>query len=98
MVTKTNFFQWTFNTLLVATVATLVSLVLGAMAAYPLARMNFPGKPSGNWGWRFKEGDTSPELAARIREITETFGRTYQPTGDENEDEDAMVDLAVKKK
>ena len=43
LITKTNFFGWTFNTLLVATVTTMVSLVFGAMAAYPLARMNFPG-------------------------------------------------------
>jgi multiple sugar transport system permease protein len=43
LITKTNFFGWTFNTLLVATVTTVISLVLGAMAAYPLARMNFPG-------------------------------------------------------
>ena len=43
LITKTNFFGWTFNTLLVATVTTAISLVFGAMAAYPLARMNFPG-------------------------------------------------------
>src|SRR5438067_12697032 len=41
--TKTNFFGWTFDTLLVATVTTMVSLDFGAMAAYPLARTNFPG-------------------------------------------------------
>jgi multiple sugar transport system permease protein len=43
LLTETSFLQWTFNTLLVATVSTVVSLVLGAMAAYPLARMRFPG-------------------------------------------------------
>ena len=40
---ETSFLQWTYNTLLVATVSTIVSLVLGTMAAYPLARMSFPG-------------------------------------------------------
>jgi multiple sugar transport system permease protein len=43
LLTETGFLQWTYNTLLVATVSTTISLVLGAMAAYPLARMNFPG-------------------------------------------------------
>jgi multiple sugar transport system permease protein len=43
LLTQTRFLSWTFNTLLVATVTTVISLVLGTMAAYPLARMNFPG-------------------------------------------------------
>ena len=43
LLSKTAFVQWTVNTLLVAIVTTAISLVLGAMAAYPLARMNFPG-------------------------------------------------------
>ena len=43
LLTETGFLQWTFNTLLVATVSTAVSLILGTMAAYPLARMRFPG-------------------------------------------------------
>jgi multiple sugar transport system permease protein len=40
---QTNFLTWTYNTLLVAIVTTIISLVLGVMMAYPLARMNFPG-------------------------------------------------------
>jgi multiple sugar transport system permease protein len=40
---QTNFLTWTYNTLLVAVVTTVVSLVLGTMIAYPLARLNFPG-------------------------------------------------------
>ena len=40
---QTNFLTWTYNTLLIAVVTTVVSLVLGVMIAYPLARMNFPG-------------------------------------------------------
>jgi multiple sugar transport system permease protein len=43
LLTKTAFFQWTMNTLIVAIATTLISLVLGTMAAYPLARMEFPG-------------------------------------------------------
>ncbi len=40
---QTNFLRWTVNTLLVAVVTSVLSLVLGAMAAYPLARTRFPG-------------------------------------------------------
>ena len=43
LIFETNFLTWTYNTFLVAIVSTAVSLVLGTMTAYPLARMNFPG-------------------------------------------------------
>jgi len=40
---ETNFLLWTANTMLVAVIATAISLLLGTMLAYPLARMRFPG-------------------------------------------------------
>ena len=43
LIQQTNFLTWTYNTILVAVVTTIVSVVLGTMMAYPLARMNFPG-------------------------------------------------------
>ena len=43
LLTQTSFLTWTYNTMLVAVITTAVSLVLGTMMAYPLARMNFPG-------------------------------------------------------
>jgi multiple sugar transport system permease protein len=39
---ETNFVTWIGNTMLVATVSTVISLALGVMLAYPLARMRFP--------------------------------------------------------
>lgn len=45
------------------------------------ARMNFPGKPEGNWEWRYWGGNLSPELAERLRSLTYTFGRAPQPKG-----------------
>ncbi len=39
---ESNFLLWIGNTMLVATVSTLISLLLGVMLAYPLARMRFP--------------------------------------------------------
>jgi multiple sugar transport system permease protein len=43
LLSETDFLLWTWNTMLVATVSTAISLVFGVMLAYPLARMNFPG-------------------------------------------------------
>jgi multiple sugar transport system permease protein len=43
LLTKTSFLLWTWNTMLVAIVSTAISLVLGTMLAYPLARMRFAG-------------------------------------------------------
>ncbi len=40
---ETNFLLWVYNTMLVAIVTTLISVLLGTMMAYPLARMRFPG-------------------------------------------------------
>lgn len=40
------------------------------------ARMNFPGTlSSNNWTWRAKEGFATPELAQKIRAMTERYGR-----------------------
>jgi 4-alpha-glucanotransferase len=54
------------------------------MAVFPLqdllglgseARMNRPGDPSGNWQWRFLPGVLTDELAGRLRNLTEVYGR-----------------------
>lgn len=39
------------------------------------ARMNFPGKPSGNWGWRMSGGALDPQLAERIFETNHLYSR-----------------------
>lgn len=39
------------------------------------ARMNFPGKPSGNWSWRVLPDQINSELAAKIREINFLYSR-----------------------
>jgi multiple sugar transport system permease protein len=43
LLTGTHFLLWTWNTMLVAVIATAISLVFGTMLAYPLARMRFAG-------------------------------------------------------
>ncbi len=48
--------------------------VLGLGSA---ARMNLPGQPRGNWTWRFTADQLRPDLAERLRQLTETYGRSY---------------------
>jgi 4-alpha-glucanotransferase len=39
------------------------------------ARMNAPGKPEGNWSWRYQPEDLSLELRSRLKRLTETYQR-----------------------
>lgn len=39
------------------------------------ARMNYPGRPYGNWAWRMKATDLTPALAERLAEINFLFRR-----------------------
>ncbi len=43
------------------------------------ARMNFPGRPEGNWTWRLVEGQLTPELAHRIRCMLLLYERCANP-------------------
>ena len=42
----TLFWSWFLNSLIVSLAATVISVVLGVLAAYPLARLKFPGANS----------------------------------------------------
>jgi 4-alpha-glucanotransferase len=46
--------------------------VLGIGAS---GRMNLPGRPGGNWKWRFASADLTPPLRSRLLSLTETYGR-----------------------
>ena len=39
------------------------------------ARINLPGSTEGNWYWQCKHGDFSDEIAERLKELTEIYGR-----------------------
>ena len=43
------------------------------------ARMNTPGRAEGNWAWRFAADALTPELAHRLRESTDLYGRLRPP-------------------
>jgi 4-alpha-glucanotransferase len=39
------------------------------------ARMNFPGRPAGNWGWRFTEEMLTRSLLERLADMTDIYAR-----------------------
>jgi 4-alpha-glucanotransferase len=41
----------------------------------PEARMNLPGRASGNWGWRYTAGQLTGAVLDRLGELTELYGR-----------------------
>ncbi len=43
------------------------------------ARMNVPGKPTGNWAWQLREGALDEAVAARLRDVLERYDRA-RPT------------------
>ena len=68
--------NWTFIRTLGASVAdTVVVPLQDPLGLGSEARLNVPGRALGNWRWRFAEGDCTAELAARLREVAETYER-----------------------
>lgn len=45
------------------------------------ARMNYPSRAGGNWQWRYTEQMLTPELAARLLDFGETYGRPLKVPG-----------------
>ena len=39
------------------------------------ARMNYPGRPSGNWGWRYQTDQLTDGLALRLKEMNQLYLR-----------------------
>jgi 4-alpha-glucanotransferase len=44
------------------------------------ARMNLPGRPDGNWRWRYPQGALTSDVRARLRDITLLFARSAPPS------------------
>jgi 4-alpha-glucanotransferase len=52
------------------------------------ARMNLPGRPGGNWQWRYLAGALDERMEARLLEMTTVFGRapvTAKPAQQDSE-------------
>jgi 4-alpha-glucanotransferase len=39
------------------------------------ARMNYPGRPSGNWGWRYRPDQINAALAERLKDLNFLYSR-----------------------
>jgi 4-alpha-glucanotransferase len=44
------------------------------------ARMNLPNSTEGNWAWRFAADGLTDEISARLKELTELYGRAKTPS------------------
>lgn len=50
------------------------------------ARMNFPGKASGNWSWRVSSDQINDQLSSRIQELNHLYSRTKNDDASDSED------------
>ena len=41
------------------------------------SRMNLPGTTEGNWAWRYKAGALNDEITARLKKLTQLYGREH---------------------
>ena len=39
------------------------------------SRMNYPGKPQGNWGWRYTERELGSDIREKLTEVNYLYGR-----------------------
>jgi 4-alpha-glucanotransferase len=68
--------HWALNRLAFASVADTVILPLqDVLGLGSTARMNIPGDPSGQWGWRFEFSQITPEVRTRLAELAYVYGR-----------------------
>ncbi len=67
---------WDFIRLALASVADLAVIpIQDYLGAGKEARINIPSTLGGNWIWRMRRGEFTPELIKRCREMNELYGR-----------------------
>jgi 4-alpha-glucanotransferase len=68
--------NWVFIRAVLASVADVAICPLqDVLGAGSEARMNLPGRPSGNWRWRFRRDTLKPEMASRLKELARNYDR-----------------------
>jgi 4-alpha-glucanotransferase len=68
--------HWDFIRSLLASVAdTVIFPMQDVLGLGSSARMNLPGRPSGNWRWRMLPGAMNEAIRRRLREMAESYGR-----------------------
>ena len=67
---------WSFVKLAWSTVADVaIAPLQDILRLNATARMNFPGKPSGYWGWRYSKSMLTDKHAEDLARITQLYGR-----------------------
>jgi 4-alpha-glucanotransferase len=68
--------QWVFIRALLASVADTVLIPMqDVLGLGTEARMNQPATLGGNWRWRYREGELTPAISERLRELTKLYDR-----------------------
>jgi 4-alpha-glucanotransferase len=68
--------HWDFIRAVLASVANTAIVPLQDLLALGTeARMNLPNSTEGNWAWRYDPGALTDDLAARLKRLTELYGR-----------------------
>jgi 4-alpha-glucanotransferase len=68
--------HWDFIRALLASVANTAIVPLQDLLGLGTeARMNLPNTTAGNWAWRFKPNELTSEISARLKKLTEVYGR-----------------------
>jgi 4-alpha-glucanotransferase len=68
--------QWAMIRALMASVADTVLIPMqDVLGLGSTARMNLPGRMSGNWKWRYEREQLRPEMAKRLRTLTKLYER-----------------------
>jgi 4-alpha-glucanotransferase len=68
--------HWDFIRTVLASVANTAIIPLQDLLGLGTeARMNLPNSTEGNWAWRFASGALTTNLAARLKALTELYGR-----------------------
>jgi len=67
---------WDFIRWLLASVAdTAVVPLQEVLGLGTEARMNYPSRLGGNWSWRFRSEDPTPDIRRRLNRLTQAYGR-----------------------
>jgi 4-alpha-glucanotransferase len=75
--------HWTFiRTLLMSVADTAIVPLQDVLGLGSEARMNLPGRPGGNWRWRYTPGQITDAIRERLREMTKIYGRAPGPDAD----------------
>jgi 4-alpha-glucanotransferase len=73
--------NWVFIRAILASVADTALIPLqDVLGLGSEARMNLPGTSSGNWRWRFTPYQLTPEIGARLRDLTVIYDRAARET------------------